>query len=192
MESKPRAAQVGRKEAAMKANRTLLTTVGAWVIGGTMLMGAGTALADRPGDRGHGDDRGRVEQRHDDRGHDRDERVRGGLRVGVTFGQPVASYVTTQRWVEGYCMTQMRTVLVEPGHWEMVMVPAVTERRYPSDGCAYTVVIAPAHVERIWMADRYEACAVRVFVPGHYEMVSVPVGTVTRGSVIRIGGIIRF
>ncbi|MHB1157866.1 MAG: hypothetical protein ACYC26_13645 [Phycisphaerales bacterium] len=177
----------------MQANRTLLMTLIAWVVGGTMLMGAGTALADRPGDRG------RVEQRHDDRGRDRDDyrrddrddRGRGGLRVGVIFGQPMVRYVTAQRWVEGYYMTRMENVLVEPGHWEMVTVPAVTETRYPSNGCAYTVVIRPAYAERMWMADRYEARCVRVFVPGHYETVSVPVRTMER-PVISIGGIIRF
>ncbi|MFA7236565.1 MAG: hypothetical protein WC058_06860 [Phycisphaeraceae bacterium] len=185
----------------MKANRTLLMTVGAWVIGGTMLMGVGTANA--ASGRG-GPVHGRVVQRHEDRGHDRDndrhddrhndrdDRGRGGLHVGVTFGGPVVSYGVTQRWVEGYYVTQMRTVLVEPGHWEVVTVPAVTERRYPSDGCAYTVVVRPGYAERMWVADRYETRGVPVWVAGHYETVSVPVRTAGPGAVIRIGGIIRF
>lgn len=195
----------------MKTNRTWWMTVGALVIGGTMLMGAGQARADQ---RGRGDDHARYSQRdHDrgdynrrrdyDRGWDRDDHRDSGVRVGVTWNSPApvysTTYVTRQVWVADAYVTQMQNVLVEPAHWEVVTVPAVTETRYPSNGRPYTVVIRPAHAERVWVADRYESRPVQVLVPGHWETVTTPVTTACPPPVyaparttISIGGIFRF
>lgn len=173
----------------------MMTTV---VAAAVLLGGAVSAQADGR-DRGRNDrfDRGR-----DDRGpsrvivvQPRREEPRSGVRFGIVLGQPsVVVPAPATRWVEGYYRTETRQVLVEPGHYEFRTIERIVEKRYPSNGPPYTVVIQEGGTQKVWVPDRYETVTTQVWVPGYWESCPPPAPVVYQPSGVRIniGGIFRF
>ncbi len=151
----------------MKTKKIHLTVLG-MVIAVLAAMPAAPALA---GDRDDDRDGGRQNALRHDAGADR-----GGVIFHLGFGRPAPEqapghFETRIERVlveEGHFVTQTQQVLVSEGYWEDRYVPAViqTQRKH---GRLYTVVLAPARAERIWVPAVYETRTTRVWCPARYE-----------------------
>ncbi len=138
-----------------------------------IVMGALVALPAASAWAGDRDDHGDRDGRHGrPDGH-------GGFSVQFGLGRPGV----VQRWVPGHYVTRIERVLVEEGHyetrteqvlvaagrWEDRCVPAVVETHRDYRGRVYTIVVAPARTERVWVPPVYETRVTRVWCPPRYE-----------------------
>lgn len=84
-----------------------------------------------------------------------------------------AAPISTREWIPEHTESRDERVLVQAGHYERQVIPAVTETRRDRFGRPIVVEVTPARYTEVWVPDRYETRCVQVVVPGFYRELAV-------------------
>jgi len=96
----------------------------------------------------------------------------GFARPAVSVAVATAP-VATREWVSEHTESRDERVLVQAGHYERQVIPAVTEMCRDRFGRPVVVEVTPARYTEVWVPDRYETRCVQVVVPGFYRDLAV-------------------
>jgi hypothetical protein len=104
-------------------------------------------------------------------------RDHGGIRIsigGPVYPAPVVAVPAVERrYVPGHYESRTETVLVQPAHYERISVAPVYETRYDRWRRPYTVCIREGGYRDVYVPARYENRVVSAWAPGYWQEIPV-------------------
>jgi hypothetical protein len=97
-------------------------------------------------------------------------------RGGLFIGTGIGPSYGGGYYEGGYYADQVQTVLVAPGHYERQWVAPVYQTTNDRYGRPVTVQVSPGYYTDYWVPDRYESRVVRVWVPAPQPAVRIGFG----------------